>query len=142
MKVILFFILASFIGTAAAESIKVYKSPYCGCCKEWMKLAVAAGHDVSYEHYEDLAPVKEKLGVPKQLGSCHTATAIGYFLEGHIPLKDVERLLKERPEGITGIAVKGMPQLSPGMAPPGAPYRGFIVVAVHKDGTFSKWAQY
>jgi len=107
-----------------------------------MKLADAAGHDISYEHHQDLAPIKSKLGVPQQLGSCHTATANGYFLEGHVPLKDVERLLEERPKDIVGLAVRGMPQFSPGMAPEGESYRDFNVVAVHKDGSFSKWAQY
>lgn len=39
----------------------------------------------------------------------------GYVIEGHVPAADIERLLAERPEGVRGIAVPGMPIGSPGM---------------------------
>jgi len=57
---------------------------------------------------------KEKLGVPQELSSCHTAEIEGYVIEGHVPAEVIGRLLTEKP-GIVGLAVPGMPQGSPGM---------------------------
>ena len=51
------------------------------------------------------------------MGSCHTALVAGYALEGHVPGREVHRLLKERPRAI-GLAVPGMPVGSPGMDGP------------------------
>lgn len=48
------------------------------------------------------------------LASCHTAFADGYFVEGHVPASDVQRLLAGRPDAI-GLSVPGMPIGSPGM---------------------------
>ena len=45
---------------------------------------------------------------------CYTAQVAGSFREGHVPVEDVARLLKERPAGI-GLAAPGMPIGSPGM---------------------------
>ena len=59
--------------------------------------------------------IKDRLGVPRELRSCHTMVVEGYVIEGHVPAEDVARLLAERPEGVTGIAVPGMPVGSPGM---------------------------
>ena len=63
---------------------------------------------------EDLAPLKDKLGVPVDLHSCHTGVVGQYIIEGHVPATDVMRLLRERPPA-QGIAVPGMPLGSPGM---------------------------
>lgn len=54
--------------------------------------------------------------MPPDLTSCHTGSAGGYLLEGHVPAADVERLLAERPDAL-GLAVPGMPYGSPGMGP-------------------------
>jgi hypothetical protein len=69
---------------------------------------------VTVEMMEDVGPVAARLGVPDQLRSCHTGEVAGYFLEGHVPAADVEKLLRERPRA-AGIAVPGMPIGSPGM---------------------------
>ena len=64
---------------------------------------------------------RKRLGIPAALGSCHTATVGGYTLEGHVPAKDVQRLLREKLQAV-GLAVPGMPVGSPGMD--GAVYQG------------------
>ncbi|HEV7284382.1 MAG TPA: DUF411 domain-containing protein, partial [Kaistia sp.] len=46
--------------------------------------------------------------------SCHTATLGGYVIEGHVPAKEILRVLAERPSAL-GLAVAGMPAGSPGM---------------------------
>jgi hypothetical protein len=78
---------------------------------------------------------RKKLGIGIQYGSCHTALIDGYAFEGHVPSKDVDRVLKERPN-IAGLAVPGMPIGSPGMD--GAEYKGrkdtYDVLAIQKNG--------
>ena len=56
-----------------------------------------------------------RLGVPADLVSCHTAVIGGYVIEGHVPARDIARLLEQRPKGVKGLAVAGMPLGSPGM---------------------------
>ena len=76
----------------------------------------ANGFPVKTEDRDDLAPIKQRYGVPRNLSACHTATVEGYVVEGHVPADLIERLLRERPR-IVGIAVPGMPVGSPGMPP-------------------------
>lgn len=79
----------------------------------------AEGFTVRDRLADDLAPLKSRLGVPADLQSCHTATVDGYVIEGHVPAREVRRLLEERPSAI-GLAVSGMPMGSPGMETGGA----------------------
>jgi len=72
--------------------------------------------------------VKQRLGVPAELMSCHTAEVDGYVLEGHVPAAAILRLLAERPDA-KGLAVPGMPAGSPGMDSSGIapdPYEAFL----------------
>jgi hypothetical protein len=63
---------------------------------------------------EDTSAIKEEYGIPEELWSCHTAIVDGYYIEGHVPIDVVLKLLDERPP-IDGIALPGMPSGSPGM---------------------------
>jgi hypothetical protein len=99
---------------ATAQTIDVIKSPYCGCCAQWVEHLRANGFTVRVTDVEDLDPVARQHGVPDELRSCHTATVEGYVIEGHVPAADIHRLLDERPQA-TGLAVPGMPIGSPGM---------------------------
>lgn len=134
--------LSFVVSSVAAESITVYKSPTCGCCTEWIKIMESKGHQVKVEHPFNLQATKDKLGVPKQLGSCHTAVIDGYLFEGHIPERDILRFLASPPAGAKGLAVPGMPQLSPGMAAPGKKYSGFKVIGFDVNGKFSLVNEY
>ena len=73
------------------------------------------GFRVNVHNTRNLGAIKQEHQVPFTLQSCHTAIVDGYVIEGHVPAADVERLLKERPSSILGIAVPGMPLGSPGM---------------------------
>ena len=83
--------------------------------------------------------VRKKLGMPDQLGSCHTARIEGYVVEGHVPAADIQRLLKEKPKAL-GLAVPSMPPGSPGMesARP-VPYQTLLV---RTDGTTQVFVQH
>jgi len=95
-------------------SIKVVKSPTCGCCAKWIEHLVAAGFDVEVENSDAMAQVKAEAGVPVALQSCHTATIGDYVFEGHVPIETIVRFMEEKPD-VHGLAVPGMPVGSPGM---------------------------
>jgi len=118
---------------ALNPKITVYKSRFCGCCKNWSRYLGERGFIVTEKPVEHLGPLKKKFGIPRRFSACHTATAGGYVIEGHVPLEDIKRLLHERPD-IRGLAVRGMPKGAPGME--GAAKKGaFKVMAIRKDGT-------
>jgi len=125
--------------TAVTPALVVYKSPACGCCTKWAEHMRHAGFTVTLVDTTDLDAIKQRSGVPRAQGSCHTATVGGYVVEGHVPPSDVTRLLKERPNA-RGLTVPGMPVDSPGMDGPSA--RGFDVLLIHHDGTTSVFAHH
>ena len=124
-------------------NMTVYKSSTCGCCGLYGQYYKSQGNEnmkvVTYETQEELDKLKDDLGVPIDLRSCHTTVIGKYFVEGHMPLEVIEKLLKEQPD-IAGIALPGMPEGSPGM--PGAKRGDFIVYAVNHDGTYQEFMRY
>lgn len=115
----------------------VYRDPSCGCCEAWADIARQTGYQVSLVDRPDMPAIKTKLGVPEELASCHTATVDGYAIEGHVPMEAVARLLKDKPEGIRGIAVPGMPRGSPGMEMPDGSKDDFQILAFDARGQIS-----
>ncbi len=105
-----------FAVTAAAPLVEVWKDPSCGCCKDWIKHLEVNGFAVRVFETGNTA-VRGQLGMPAQFGSCHTARVGGYVVEGHVPARDIHRLLNERPAAV-GLAVPAMPVGSPGMDGP------------------------
>lgn len=108
--------LASFAQGPGKVLVEVWKDPNCGCCHDWVKHLQDNGFAVKLNDTGNNA-VRAKLGIPQQLGSCHTALVGGYAIEGHVPAADIRRLLKDRPQAI-GLAVPGMRVGSPGMDGP------------------------
>ena len=101
---------------AESQSIKVWKSPTCGCCKDWIKHLESNGFSVT--SFDDgNSEARKRLGMPVRYGSCHTGEVEGYAIEGHVPAKDIYRLLDEKPDAI-GLSVPAMPRGSPGMDGP------------------------
>ena len=101
-----------------APTMTVFKSPTCGCCKDWVAHVRKHGFKVVTKDIADVSPTKKAHGVPESLHSCHTALVGGYVIEGHVPADLVQKLLRERPKGVSGLAVPGMPMGSPGMEGP------------------------
>lgn len=121
--------------------ITIYKSRTCGCCTKWVDHIQAGGFSTVVHDEEEMDQLKDKLGVPAGVRSCHTAKVEGYLVEGHVPASDIHRLLAERPK-IAGLAVPDMPPLTPGMAPPGVTPRDYEVVAFQTDGTTRSFARH
>ncbi len=118
-----------------------YQSPYCGCCKEWVKHMEDNGFKLDMVYEEDLTPIKIKLGLRPEYASCHTAQIEGYTFEGHIPAAEIKRFLAKKPERMIGLAVGGMPMGSPGMEY-GDQKDAYEVLAFDKNGRTMVWSRH
>jgi len=96
------------------EEVVMYKNPGCECCEKWADYMRHNGYQVTVHEAQNMPATKAKYGVPQNMQSCHTALLGGYVIEGHVPIADINRLLKEQPK-VWGIAAPGMPASSPGM---------------------------
>ena len=56
-------------------AITVYKSSTCGCCAKWVDHLRANGFTPAVHDREDMDSLKDELGVPPAVRSCHTAEA-------------------------------------------------------------------
>ena len=107
-------------GAASAEELlrATMHKPYCTCCEGHAEHLRANGFAVEINEVEDLTPIRKAEGVPVDLEGCHTILVEGLVVEGHVSAGTIKRLLSERPAGVHGIAMKGMPTGVPGMPGP------------------------
>ncbi|MDO8386832.1 MAG: DUF411 domain-containing protein [Polaromonas sp.] len=135
-------LMAPALMAQARPQVEVWKDPNCGCCKDWVIHMEANGFDVKV-HDSGNSATRKRLGVPDKLGSCHTALVGGYAIEGHVPAREVHRLLKERPAAL-GLSVPGMPVGSPGMDGPeyGTRKDPYDVVLVSRNGRTRVYQSY
>lgn len=128
--------------TPSLPPVQVWKDPNCGCCQLWVEHLQAHGFRVQVHDVGNNA-ARARLGMPRELGSCHTALVGGYVIEGHVPAEDLLRLLRTRPAAL-GLAVPGMPIGSPGMD--GPVYQGrrdaYDVLLVQRDGGARSFRRY
>ncbi|MCB0719917.1 MAG: DUF411 domain-containing protein [Bacteroidetes bacterium] len=135
--------VSSGVQLAAADGpreMTVYKSATCGCCKSWIDYLEKAGYTVTAVDREDMAMVKAKYGIPRNVQSCHTGIINGYVVEGHVPVEDIERMLAAKPDAV-GISAPGMPVGSPGMEQ-GNQKDPYDVVAFRSSGEVAIFASY
>ena len=107
------------ISAATQENIDIpkvvsYRSASCGCCKKWINHLRDNGLEVVDNIVEDVSAIKIQYQIPNNLRSCHSAQIGKYTIEGHVPIESINKLLEEKPL-ISGLAVPGMPNGSPGM---------------------------
>lgn len=134
------FVAPAVWAAPAVPIVDVYKSPTCGCCSKWVDHLKANGFTVRGHDTENVAAHKIRLGVPVGYGACHTAEVNGYVIEGHVPAKEITRLLKEKPRA-RGLVVPAMPAGSPGMEI-GDRKDSYDVILVDRDGSTRTYAQY
>ena len=122
--------------------ISVSKTATCGCCSAWIDHLKKGGYHVTAQNlsFGILSRFKTKRGIRPELASCHTATVAGYTIEGHVPVREIERLLKEKPDAI-GLTVPGMPIGSPGMES-GTTRDAYDVLLIRRDGSTQVYAHY
>jgi hypothetical protein len=122
-------------------TITVYKDPSCGCCTKWVTHLQKSGFATRVQDRPDMDALKDSLGVPSALRSCHTAVAGRFVIEGHVPAQDVERLLSSAPAGVVGLAAPGMPVGAPGMEM-GARADKYDVIAFTANGATHVFAHH
>jgi hypothetical protein len=127
---------------AAPTTVEVWKEASCGCCKDWIAHMEANGFKV-FVNTGGTNAARARFGIPQNMASCHTARVGGYTVEGHVPAREVRRLLREKPVAV-GLAAPGMPIGSPGMDTPA--YNGkknpYNVMLIAKDGSASIYQKY
>ena len=110
---------------------EMYQTDTCGCCGVWGNYAQRS-IELDVTQQASINDIKDEHNIPRHLRSCHTTIVEGYFVEGHIPVQAIEKLLDEQPD-IAGIALPGMPSGTPGM--PGAKTEDWVIHAVNHDGS-------
>ena len=113
--------------TSNGPAITIYASPTCGCCGGYADYLQEEGFDVTLERTNGVDEIKDRLRIPEDMRSCHTAVIGDYFVEGHVPVEAIEKLLDEQP-AIDGIALPGMPSGTPGMS--GSKEEPWVIFAV------------
>ncbi|MBI2657213.1 hypothetical protein HYX08_00795 [Candidatus Woesearchaeota archaeon] len=116
--------------------VTIFHDPSCGCCGLYSDYMKRNNFDVEVRQISNLAPIKEQYDVPNKMLSCHTSVVGDYFVEGHVPVEAIEKLLSEKPD-IRGISLPGMPSASPGM--PGRKAGPFIIYSIAKDGSTAEF---
>lgn len=127
---------------AHLDRMIVYKSPTCGCCSLWIEHLERNGFEVEVRDNPAMMPIKQEMGVPNEMVSCHTGVIAGRIVEGHVPA-DVIRDFLEDEEAYgkwAGIAVPGMPVGSPGMEVEGRAADPYDVVAFDRQGNTAVFA--
>lgn len=130
------------MAAAPRPAVEVWKGPECGCCKDWVRHLEAHGFRVQ-THDGGNVEARRRLGIPLKYGTCHTAQVGGYAIEGHVPAREILRLLREKPDAL-GLAVPAMPRGSPGMDGPeyGGKRDPYEVLLLRRDGSASVYQSY
>lgn len=133
----------TLLPTAAfSASLEMMTTGGCACCHAWARHLREGGHEVVVKDLAmgQLMKMKLDAGIPAALTACHTARVEGYLIEGHVPHREIQRLLDERPEAL-GLVVPGMPIGSPGMES-GNNRDAYEVLLLKKDGSTEVFARY
>lgn len=147
-RTLLQWLAASATISACQQSPRVYdmqvsRDVGCPCCHVWTEMMEKTGRfRIAMTDVPDLPAYKQQLGVPADLGACHTGLVDGFVIEGHVPAEDILKLLEQRPAGVKGIAVPGMPRGSPGMEQPNGAIDAFTVVAWDGAGVQSDFTHH
>ena len=115
------------------QIVEVFKTPSCGCCYGYVLFLKDEKFEVKQTDMGSLHSIKQKYNIPVEMQSCHTTIMGKYFIEGHVPIEAINKLLKEQPD-IDGIALPGMPIGTPGM--PGDKEEPYVIYQLI-DGKFS-----
>lgn len=126
---------------AQPRDVTIYKTESCGCCQGWITFMTRAGYRPKVVVVEDISELSAKRGVPFEYSSCHMGEIAGYVLLGHVPVADVDRLLRDKPKGI-GLTVPGMPWGSPGMESPTGEKEAYEVLLLQPGGRTSVFARH
>jgi hypothetical protein len=123
---------------AAPLKMTVYKSPSCGCCKEWITYMKKEGFELKVIDMDDVSEIKRSAGVPPSMESCHTGLIGTYVVEGHVPADLVRKMVAEKPKFL-GLSVPGMVSGPPGMEQ--GPKQPYQVISFTRDAKTAVYAR-
>jgi hypothetical protein len=103
------------VAKTSKYTVEVFKTPTCGCCNGYVSFLEGEQFKVKKTNMTSLDLIKKKHNIPGEMQSCHTSVVGKYFIEGHVPIEAINKLLKDQPD-IDGIALPGMPMGTPGMS--------------------------
>ena len=115
---------ASAVTNSNKYNVEVIKTSSCGCCYGYVLFLEKEQFEVKQTDMRSLQTIKKKHNIPLEMQSCHTTILGKYFIEGHVPIEAIKKLLKEQPD-IDGIALPGMPIGTPGM--PGVKEEPYVI---------------
>ena len=115
---------ASAVTKVGRSNVEVFKTSSCGCCYGYVLFLEEEKFKVKQTDVRSLHFIKKKYNIPLEMQSCHTTILGKYFIEGHVPIEAINKLLKEQPD-IDGIALPGMPIGTPGM--PGEKKEPYVI---------------
>jgi len=115
---------ASAVTKVNKYNVEVFKTASCGCCYGYVLFLEEEKFKVKQTDMRSLHLIKKKYNIPLKMQSCHTTILGKYFIEGHVPIEAINKLLKEQPD-IDGIALPGMPTGTPGM--PGEKEEPYVI---------------
>lgn len=121
--------------------ITVYRDANCQCCHKWIEHLQAHDFQVDDQIRSDMSNVKQQLGLPVKMASCHSAVVDGYLIEGHVPADDIKQLLADKPADIKGLSVPQMPVGTPGMEI-GQRKDPFVVFSFDENDNFKSFNRY
>ncbi len=121
-------------------TVTLWKEESCACCRAWGEYMEREGFPIALDPARGPAPMRVRLGMPSKFAACHTARVLEYAIEGHVPAREIRRLLRERPSAV-GLAVPRMPWGAPGMEHPER-RDAYDVLLVLRDGSARVYASY
>lgn len=132
-------IVAALDSSLRGKKAIVYKSPTCGCCGQYVSYLKKQGLVVQViDNNSEMLKIKTENKIPTEDQSCHTMIIDNYFVEGHIPVAAINKLLTEKP-AIAGIALPGMPSGSPGMS--GKKLSPFLIDSIDAEGNINSYME-
>ena len=141
IKFLVFFLTAVFFTSSTSIplanegnlTLTVHKTPFCGCCKKWIKHAREAGINIIEKDHQNLNAIKSEYKINLKHQSCHTSISKdGYVFEGHIHAVVIKKYLENPSENSKGLSVPGMPVGSPGMEM-GGRLDDYVVLTIFED---------
>ncbi len=143
VRIALLTLFVNFVSIPAmAASVEMLMTSGCSCCHAWARHLRASGHTMTVKKLSmgQITRAKLDAGIPAMSTACHTARLDQYVIEGHVPVREIRRLLVERPDAI-GLVVPGMPIGSPGMEA-GSRRDAYDVLLLKRDGTTEVFERY
>jgi hypothetical protein len=121
--------------------VTVYMQSGCATCLAWLKYLNRNGFRATLGDESKWQEIRSRARLPPSFRAPHTAVVEGLFVEGHVPAREIYKVLRSRSASdVKGIVVAGTPAGAPGVnASLPEPYTVFLV---HDSGLMKAIALY